>query len=275
MPVALSVGQLAGVFTDDELPPHSRRVRVQHKPQRKNAKRQHGAQAHLERELQHDTPFQRRSAEQLGAPQRGRSGGNQGEGFVGQSQTQCEPEGDMARPANACRNRGAVCIGAFTLAQQPEHRQAEPECFRGAGQVSPTKSIGAKECQVQTRGDAGAARRACHAPRGPGHGTCDQQRVEQAGQAQRGHVPVLAPVTRHHRLPEQQGRLGVAHVVEFRDQWQPVVGGGGQARDMGVDELVAVARVVLTAQAQRIDQNGHGQQGDPGQGRGVRHALGP
>ena len=65
-------------------------------------------------------------------------------------------------------------------------------------------------------------------------------------------VPILPPMRGLDTLPEQQWRLGVAHVGELRLQGQPVAAGGGQPGDVRVGILVAALRHMQALQPVEI-----------------------
>ncbi len=168
----------------------------------------------------------------------------------------------MGQPAGAGRRQ------ACALPEQGEQRQAEPEGLGRTREVRTPVAKGAQEGQEDASRHEPFAPALRDGPQAQHDGAADQQQVEQAGRAQRGHAPVLAPVSGHHGLPEQHGGFGVAGIDQFRGQGQPLAGGGGLARDVRVDHLVAVAGHILPVQAEDVGEGGQQQQGQP-EGRGI------
>ena len=274
VPIALAACHLAGVFAHHKLLPDGGGVRVQRKPEAKHAQGQQRAPSHR-RTAAHGMVHAQWLARQQRAPQRGSGRRHQRKGFVQQAQAdanakQAEPQqhGHGAPGAGARQPRwgpgAARWVWRAQLApQQRPHRQRQPKGLRRRRQVHPPVAKAGKKRQVQDRRQQARAPVAPQALGEPGHGSRGEQRVDHAGQAQRKQRPVRAPVAGHQRLPKQQRRLGVAHVVQVRNERQPLADLGCQACDVDVDHLVAVGGGVKAAQAKKIQAHRQRQQGQP------------
>ena len=241
-----------GVFAQHKLLPDGCRVGVEPEPQRKNRECDCRAERCLEGGRYQDPASRLRSSEEGRSPQRGAGRGNQRKGLVEGADAKTDAA-DQVQP----ERRGAGCCfgGACGNPQISKQGQAEPEGLGCRGQVGPAVSEGGEKQQIHRGCNAGLPHAAADAPGQQAHQRGGQQRIHHAGQTQRSHGPVTTPVARHQGLPKQHGRLGVAHVVEFAGQGQPLAGLRRGTGDVHIDQLIAIGWRVRAVQAQKIQQH--------------------
>ena len=279
LPVALRIRQFGGVLAHHKFPPHRRRVGVQYKPEGEHPQGNQRAQRRSQCGLPHHGPVPVKRAQQQRAPECRTGRHDQRERLVGQPQPERQTKGEVGAPAqftvrpgnNPGDSGGRIALrGGARLCQPPpqqaKKRQIQPEGFWGTGQKRAAITKGAKKTQVHASCQQGRLPAAGDGFDRPGDRGRDQQGVDDAGHAQRPKLPALPPVARHHGLPEQQRRFGVAHVAQLGRQRQPLAGRCRHPRNVRVHHLVAVAGNVRVVQPQRVNAHGKQQQGEPGQG---------
>jgi len=239
--------QFSHILANDKFLPDGRRIRVQEKPETEDTQGQRSCQNYLVAIPEQESAHAVVPLPQI-PPGKGDTDWNhQDERFV--------QETDTHRKSGR-KGHGQTGIEGFrTPLENNEKRQKEPEDQGGIREKGPAVAVGAEKAQ-KGKGRHNPGLHAAGKPPGQQQGKHGGEKgIDDAWKTQVPEGPVASPVRACNPLPEEERRLGIAHLIEPGPEREHVPALSRHPGNVGIGILVAVLRDILAVQGMEIDND--------------------